>query len=346
MRNTADHLGASKLHGGMSLLLESLSKEPWQWDYFQALRTIDALNPHHPRIGTSARPADEAIRLGQDPSLSFAPSSLSSLRPGSAGRPPRILVRFFGLFGPNGPLPLHLSELARNRHPTSGVTNFSSLADLIHHRFLSLFYRAWAQAQPTVSLDRPRDDRFGTYIASLAGLGLSTLRDRDSLPDSSKLSHAGLLSRQVRNAESLENLLSDHFSTSIVVEPFNGHWMALRERDRSRLGMRTRLGRDAIAGQHVWDRQHKFRLRIGPLTLSQYLNFLPGESGSKTLVAAVRNFVGHEFEWDARLVLRVDQIPKLRLDGKTRLGYTTWIGPRASCSPASDLVLNIQDSPA
>ena len=36
--------------------------------------------------------------------------------------------------------------------------------DLFHHRFLALFYRAWAQAQPHVSRDRPDDDRFAVYV--------------------------------------------------------------------------------------------------------------------------------------------------------------------------------------
>lgn len=326
-------------------LIDAIRIEPWHWDYFQALRCLDAFNPQQPRLGSATRPADESIRLGQDPALTFAPSSLSALVPGKEGRPPRLEVRFFGLLGPNGPLPLHLSEQAYSRQLNAGDATMARFADVIHHRFLSLFYRAWAQAQPAVSLDRPREDRFGTYVASLAGLGLETLRERDALPDHAKLSHAGLLSRQVRNAEGLENLLADHFETTVTVEPFVGHWMTLRERDCSRLGRGARLARDAIAGGRVWDRQHKFRLHIGPLSLVQYESLLPGSAGYEVLRAALRNYVGLELDWDARLLLRADQLPPVRLGAGQRLGYTSWLGQRAGGAgqqPAADLVLDAQ----
>ena len=42
-------------------------------------------------------------------------ATLAGLEPAPAGRPPRLLVHFFGLFGPDGPLPLHLTEYARDR---------------------------------------------------------------------------------------------------------------------------------------------------------------------------------------------------------------------------------------
>ena len=58
---------------------------------------------------------------------------------------------------------------------------------------LSLFYRTWADAQPTVQFDRPESDRFAAYVGSLAGVGLPSLQDRDAMPDLAKLSFAGRL---------------------------------------------------------------------------------------------------------------------------------------------------------
>ena len=77
------------------------------------------------------------------------------VRAGRTARPPRLQVRLFGLLGPNGPLPLHLTEYARERLRHAGDPTLSRFLDLFHHRFLALFYRAWAQAQPTVNHDRP-----------------------------------------------------------------------------------------------------------------------------------------------------------------------------------------------
>jgi type VI secretion system protein ImpH len=145
----------------------------------------------------------------------------------------------------------------------------------------------------------------------------------------------------VRNAEGLACLVGDYFRVPVAVEQFIGHWMVLRERDLTRLGAgRGRLGRDALLGRRVWDRQHKFRLRLGPLGLHDYEALLPGGSGCGPLVAAVRNYVGDEYEWDARLLLHASEVPALCLGAGQRLGYTSWLGSRSSAQPAGDLVLD------
>ncbi|MEN9903984.1 MAG: type secretion system baseplate subunit TssG [Pseudomonadota bacterium] len=322
-------------------LFDSISARPWDWSYFQALRLIECCFPGSPRLGTAARPADEPVRLGQEPSLSFAPASLAGLARSRDGRPARLSVCFLGLFGPNGPLPLHLTEYARNRVLHAGDASFARFADLIHHRFLSLFYRAWAQAQPCVSLDRPGQDRFAVFLGSLCGLGLESLRGRDAMPDHAKLHHAGLLARQIRNAEGLAALLTGLLGLSVEVEQFVGHWMALRERDHSRLGRSGWLGAGATLGHRVWDRQHKFRLLIGPLSLADYESLLPDSCGIEALLAAVRHYAGFEYEWDMRLILRAEEVPRLRLGGRQRLGYNCWLGRRSSDQAADDLVLDL-----
>ena len=144
----------------------------------------------------------------------------------------------FGLFGPNGPLPLHLTEYARERQLHHGDQTLARFADLFHHRMLLLFYRAWAQAQPTVSLDRPRDDRFADFVGALIGIGSPALHARDAVHDHAKLHFAGLLTRQVRSAEGLEALLSGWLRRAVRVEQFAGAWLPLQDTERSRLGGR------------------------------------------------------------------------------------------------------------
>ena len=90
-------------------LLAEIAAAPHRHDFYQALRRIEAAHPDKPRLGTARRPADEPVRLGQTPDLSFAPSSLAAVQLQSRQGRPRIEVRFLGLFGPNGPLPLHLT---------------------------------------------------------------------------------------------------------------------------------------------------------------------------------------------------------------------------------------------
>ena len=322
--------------------LQQLAREPWSYDFYQALRRTECLNPDKPRIGRALRPSDEPVRLGQEPSVAFAQSTLARAVPAGGERAPRLEVRFFGLLGPNGPMPLHITEYARSRLLHANDPTLARFLDVLQHRYLEMFYRAWADAQPTVSLDRPRQDRFGIWLGSLGGLGTPQVRQRDAFPDFAKLHFIGLLNRQIRNAEGLGKMLSGFFRVPVTVEQFVGHWMPVPTSERSRLGGAfSRLGRDIVVGSRVWDRQHKFRLRIGALSLAQYESFLPGDGCLAQLAAAVRNYFGLEFAWDAQLLLAADEVPQTRLGGSGRLGYTTWLGSRTSDRDADDLVLDV-----
>ncbi|SFU99401.1 type VI secretion system protein ImpH [Pseudoduganella namucuonensis] len=322
----------------------ALAERPYRHDFFHALRRVECLFPELPRIGQAPRPADEPIRLGQDPALTFAPATLSALLPPPGGGPPLLQVRFFGLLGPNGPMPLHLAEFARERALRAGDTALLRFLDLINHRFLALFYRAWAQARPTVSRDRPREDRFAVYVGSLFGLGEEALRERDKVADDAKLFYAGLLARQVRNRDGLEALLGGYFRLPVRIEEHVGHWMTLPPGERSRLGgaqPRAALGQGALLGGRVWDRQHKFRIHIGPLTLADYQRFLPGGPALAELAAWVRLYLGFELDWDLRLLLKPEEVPPPRPgERRARLGWSCWLGAYRERAPAADLILD------
>ena len=324
---------------------ERVAEKPWEHDFFQALRRIDCLNRNLPPLGTAVRPAQEAVRLGQEPALDFAPTVLSALHAGSELRPPRIDVRFLGLLGPNGPMPLHITDYARERLLHGGDATFASFMNVFNHRFISLFYRAWAQAQPTVTLDRPHEDRFAIYIGALFGLGSSRVRNRDAVQDAAKLFHVGSLARQVRNREGLESVLASYFKVPVRVQEFASHWLQLRERDLTRLGQcdsGVTLGRGAVLGARVSDRQHNITVHIGPLDLVQYESFLPGGSALARLVAWVRTYLTFEFDWDIRLVLQREQTPRMRLGQHGQLGWTSWLGQYTRNVDASDLRLDAE----
>jgi type VI secretion system protein ImpH len=332
----------------------ALSSAPYQHDFYQTLRRLECLFADRPRWGEALRPLDERVRFGQDPELAFAPAPIASFDAGDAGGRPRLQVRLFGLLGPNGPLPLHLTEYARERLRNAGDPTLSRFLDLFHHRFLTLFYRAWAQAQPHVNRDRPDTDHFGTYVGSFFGVAPGAFRERDSLPDVAKLFHVGALVRQARNADGLAAILEHYFRVPVRIEQFVGHWLRLDDQTRTRLGRENAvLGRAVVAGRQVWDRQHKFRLRVGPLTLAQYESFLPApRRGSvpqpgegvllRQLVDWVRLYFSFELDWDVCLLLRHDQVPKLTLGRAGRLGWTTWVGRRRGERPADDLCLHAE----
>jgi type VI secretion system protein ImpH len=320
--------------------LRALESAPHRFDFFDVLRRFECAYPRSARLGRAALPCHEPIRLGQEPSLAFAPSTLASFAPSAGGKPPRLSVHFLGLLGPNGPLPIHLTEYARDRTRNAGDFALVRFFDLFHHRILALFFRAWADAQPTVSFDRPAEDRFATYVGSLLGLGMPSLRDRDEFPDRAKLYFAGRFAAQPRNCEGLAAVVAAFFGLPVQVEEFVGEWLALPEEARWRLGRGAMLGQSTVAGARTWQRQSKFRIVFGPLHEGDFHSLLPGGARLRRLAALVRNYIGDSLNWDVRLHL-ADQVKRpFALGCSARLGWTSWLGPCRQGERRQDVILN------
>jgi len=323
--------------------LNALAREPHRYDFYQVMRRLECAHPDRPRWGMALRPGDEPVRLGQDPELTFAPAPLASFTPAGSDRRARLAIRLFGLMGPNGPLPLHLTEYARERLLHSGDRTFARFLDMLSHRFVALFYRAWAQSQPTVAADRPGDDRFRAFVGAFIGLAPPAFRDRDTVPDAAKLAAAGMLAPQVRNADGLRSLLAEYFRVPVRLREFIGQWLDLARSDQTALAAtHARLGQGAVLGRRFHDRQCRFRIDLGPLSRSVYESFLPTGDLLRPLIDWVRNYVGFEYAWDLRLALTADEVPVMTLGEAGRLGWTSWLGLRPLTRPADELVLDAE----
>ncbi|MBL8963472.1 MAG: type VI secretion system baseplate subunit TssG [Phycisphaeraceae bacterium] len=314
-------------------------------DFFHLCRLLDTAYPEMPRVGTSVLPSEDIVRFSQEPSLSFPPVTIPRFKAGGEARAGRVHVNFMGLLGPHGPLPLHLTEFARDRERNAGDPTIARFFDIFNHRMISLFYRAWSVNQMTASADRPSSDRYVIYVGSLFGLGMSSLRRRDDLPDSAKLHYAGRLASGTRHAEGLEAVIRGYFGVTTRIIEFIGRWIELPGRYWCRLGERSdsaRLGVGAIAGRSVWDVQSCFRIRLGPMGLADYCRLLPGGPAHGRLVAWVRNYVGMEFDFEVQQVLAQPQVPRMTLGGNrgtgSRLGWTTWLCTRPLDRDGDDLV--------
>lgn len=324
-------------------LWQRLRRDPHAFDLFFTLRWLQARNSDQPPLGRAARPQAEPIRLGQDPSLAFAPATIAELLPPVAGQPERLTVWNFGLYGPNGPMPTHLTEYVRERQRQYDDPTLARFSDIFHHRLLLLFFRAWADAQPTVSLDRPGDGMFGRHLASIIGIGEPSSRRRDAVEDHAKLHMAGHLTRATRNPEGLQRAIGSYFGVPVVLQEYCLHFLELEPSQQTRLSRHpcnSQLGVDTVVGSRVPDAQSKFRLRIGPMTLSQYERFLPGQRDFGALVDWVRSYLGIEYAWDFELVLQREEVPGTRLGGTTRLGWTSWMLNEPAQRDADDFRLD------
>ncbi|WP_457356277.1 type VI secretion system baseplate subunit TssG [Roseateles sp. P5_D6] len=327
-------------------IFDALTARPGRFDLFQALRRIEAAHADKPRLGDALRPGDEPVRFASEPALNFAPTAITKLAANDQG-PPRLVQRVLSLFGPNGALPTHLTEYARERAMHHGDRTFAAFADMLLHRFGLLFYRAWARANPVVGMDRSRDAPIVRHVGALIGLAEPSLRERDALGDFPKLYFAGRLARSARDADGLQSWIALRFRVPALVQQFSGHWMPLGPEERTRLVKHdgVALGRGAVLGRQVWDVQHKFRIEIGPLGWEAFQAFLPSGPHLPALQAMVRQYVGQEFAWDVRLRLKPAEVPAWPLGKKPgvgMLGRSAWLNSQRPRKRADQLLMNVE----
>ena len=319
--------------------LERLSETPEKHHFFHALRVLDSAFGEAAPIGEAARPRDDKVRFGQEAELKFPPSTVARFTPPTEGKPARLINRFFGLFGPHGPLPIHMTEYARDRQRNHRDPTLVEFANILTHRLTTLLYKAWKSGQPAPSFDRGKNDEFERKVAAIAGYHGTHLRGADAFPDLAKRHYAGLLAQGAKNAEGLQSMLQSYFGVPVVLEEFVGAWLRLEPDDQWQLGGPVALGETTSVGEKVWSRNAKFRIRIGPLLLEDYKRFLPGGAALDQLTAAVRNYVGDALDWDVNLVLAAKERPDTVMGQSFQLGEVSWIGDPKTEDDLDDLFL-------
>jgi type VI secretion system protein ImpH len=275
--------------------------------------------------------------LGQRPSLAFAPREIASVGEASG----RLKVRLFGLgmLGPNGPLPIHVTEIARDREESRHDSTLVDFLDIFHHRYLTLLYRAWSSAQAAAGLDRADDERFSFYVASLTGHDMGEV-DKRLLPAHARISASAHLVRESRNPDGLRATLEHYFGVPVVIEEYVYHWILLDVEDHCRLGepgTPSIMTEGAMLGEQVADRQHRFRVVIGPLNIDEYLRFTPQGADLPPLIEWVRAFVGKEFAWELELRMRPHSATPAIVGGPQQLGWSGWLGRSPTDAPVTGM---------
>jgi len=312
------------------------------FEFFQAVRVLERLFRGREPVGGASHPGREVARFRAHISLSFPPGEIQEVVvPEGEDPQPVVLVNFFGLAGPSGVLPHHYTELLLERAYLKDRT-LRDFLDLFNHRMISLFYRAWEKYRLAAAYERGSDS-FSEYLKNLVGFGTGGLQKRLSIDDQVLLYYAGLLLQRPHCACNLEGMVRDYFGVPAEVRQFHGHWVKLGEENQTRLGRQNhRLGFSAVCGSRVWDRQSKFRIRLGPLGLESFERFLPGGFHHAPLTQMSRLFAGLELDFDVQLVLKAREVPACRLRSSgpgARLGWSSWLKTKPFARDAADTVL-------
>ncbi len=366
-------------------LERQLFEESYFFDFFQAVRLLQRLDPGRVGVGRGGPPTAEVVRFRAHISLSFPPSAIYELRRPTTSLPVPVMVQaFMGLTGPSGVLPRHYSELLyKIKRDAKGLEKHAlrDWLDLFNHRLVSLFYRAWEKYRFTIPFERgehngAEPDPFTNTLYSLIGLGARPLRrrlrvaTRDIVDEYDKpkervlariedlfLVHfSGILAHRPRCAVALEAMVQDYFQVPARLNSFQGQWLQLEPPNRTHLDGElgnNQLGVSAVAGDRVWERQSKFRMRLGPMTYAQFTDLLPDrdpvpERKAFFLLAhLIRLYAEPTLDFDVQLVLKAQEVPECQVAGGTtfgaRLGWNTWLLTRAMSVDAEDVVLEGED---
>ena len=324
-----------------------LREEPFAIRFFQAVRLLERLFPGRKPVGRFVNPSEEIVHFGANPSLAFPASEIQSLR-WDENKPHQMTVNFHGLAGPVGALPQWYTGLIAER-VRSGDKSLRDFLDIFNHRFLSLFYQAWEKYRFPIAYERGELDRFSRLLLDLIGLGTDGLQNRQAVPDEAFLFFAGILGQRPRSAKALELILNEYFEVPVEVQQLLGGWFRLDTATECRIGDREtpseQLGMGAVAGNEVWDQGARARIKLGPLTLSQYLDFLPTGSAFPALRGLTRFFSNDEIDFDVQLVLERADVPACELgsegDDSPKLGWVSWVRSGPIGRDPEDTILDL-----
>ncbi len=328
-------------------IAEMLDSEPYRFRFFQAVRLLSQMAPDRHVVGHFGNPRDEALRFGAHAKTSFPASEIQSLERHD-DVPSEMRVNFMGLTGPLGVLPLPYSELVLDRLRNRD-TALGDFLDLFNHRMISLFYRAWEKYRFFVPYERGERDRFSQHVLALLGLGTPGLQNRQQVSDDSLLFYSGLLAVHARSETGLRQLLSDYFGVQVEIDQFVGAWYPVEVDAQCSLGEgerpSERLGFGAVVGDEIWDQQSRVRIRLGPLPMEQYMDFLPGREGHRHVRALTSLFAGEEYDVEIQLVLRRQDVPPCDLgaspESGPQLGWTSWVKSAAFTRDPGETVLEL-----
>jgi type VI secretion system protein ImpH len=310
-------------------LIDDINEEPWRFDFYSVLRRIERSYADRPRIGDSASLRDDYVALGQDPYMDFPASNLSKFERHADGRY-QILVKFLGLLGPQGALPLATTEEAYSWNLMRDDA-FPRFLDILNHRFLQLFFRAWSDARPIGQHDRPDMDRFVTYVGAMIGIGSGPFQDLDSVPDAGKMAFAGLMGPASKSGSRLRSLVSGMFGVEVEIDEFVGSRLVFEESERTRIGQNNcGLGTDLLVGASVYSVQDKFRVRLFVQSMAEYVTYLPSGGRCEPLADLVFFYIGGQLEWEVELAIPAGAIQPTRLSQFGQLGWTSWMAPNWS----------------
>jgi type VI secretion system protein ImpH len=328
-------------------LADEMGDDGCSFNFFQAVMLLQRLREDLRPVGRFSNPHEEAVHFRANQRLAFPASQIQTIDC-PPDIPAAMTVNFMGLTGPMGVLPYSYCELMLERLSAKD-TRLQSFFGMFDHRLISFFFRAWQKSRFPATYALEDQDWFTRHMLDLVGLGTRGLQDRQDFPDEGLLHYASMIGMQARSAIALEQIIADYFEVQVEIEQFIGSWYPLEQATQCCMGNRDshseELGSGAVVGDEVFNRQSKVRIKVGPLSLLRYSDFLPQGESYKAIKSLVQFFSNDEVDFELQLILDRCEAPACEIDldaaQPPRLGWTTWLKSVPLLQHPGDTVLSL-----
>lgn len=316
---------------GLKQLLQTRGE---RFNFFTAVRLLHRLFPDSAAVGELSSPEREALRFSHDPSLSFHAGDIAKIHlaaPDEGSSQPRLVSTFLGLYGSVSPLATYFSEDVL-RAELDEEFSLRAFYDLIHHRLLSLFYRAWKKYRPHVGFRDDASDATTRRLLAYVGTDAQNYDPSPAIDPFLKLSLAPLFSLRTRPERTVQIALQRALpGLEVRLEPFVERHATIPPPERTRLAVHnTTLGVNLTIGKRVKDRSGRIRVVIGPVTYQHYEDYMPGGRNYAHLSRMLAHLTGDAVETELEVQLAESDAPGLQLGNKQGavLGLNTQLGKR------------------
>ncbi len=352
-------------------VIDTLQKEPYRFNFFQAVRLLERMllrrgeKDAHAQLVPGERIVPRRMRFKSSMTLSFAPSEIVSLAMRNAAGdlieepdwksapsdepniPDQIELTpaFMGMLGAMGALPIFYTEMLLQRELTYRDTAARAFLDIFTNRAVALFYAAWRKYRLPLHYEHEQRRAYLDVLLSISGLNHAAQRDalrRGDGPvyDEMVAGYAAAVHHRPVAAQYLQRVLSDYFHTRIRIEQFVGRWYDVPPDQCSSLGGNNSvLGRSALAGARIWQRDLRVRIWIGPLRRPEFRDYFPGKAHAQALRKILGLLADVTYEYEVRLILAKEDVNSVALDpGKgSYLGWDSFICTHDADADRSDV---------
>jgi type VI secretion system protein ImpH len=295
----------------------TLLENACSFNFFKAVHLLEGYAPGR-SLGKRLSPADDPVRFCVKPGFTFPASDIQSIQNGRA-HPDRVMtVNFMGLLGPKGVLPDWYNAYALKLNCNKDYA-FTDFLNLFHHRLISLFYLAWKKYRLPENYLPDGSDPISKSLSGFIGMGEPEQKADPEFAGVSNrrlIYYAGLVSRTVPTASTIETVLAGAVGVPVRVQQFVERLIPIHEHDRTRLGRANgTLKKDALCGGRIRDAASFFRVELGPMPWKKYIAFQPRSRNLALVRKLIAFIVGVEYEFEIRLTLKGHEIPSLPLGG-------------------------------